>query len=130
MTSDLALRIIYVANVIVAGQIGLSALFTPTRAAVTVFQNAVAPSEGLRFVGALWLSIAVLSMMGLLSPKPFSAVLVLQLMYKGSWLLVAALPAVRSGADYPRGMAAFFVVWVLVLPWVIPWRWLFGSEAG
>ena len=126
--SELPLRLVYLANVVVAGQIGISALFTPGRAAQTVFQGAVAESEGLRVVGALWLAIAVLSACGLLAPKPFSAVLALQLVYKGSWLLVAALPAIRSGAPYPTGMAGFFAAWVLVLPWVIPWRWLFAVD--
>ena len=128
--SDIALRIVYLANVFVAGQIGWSALFTPDRAAVTVFQNTVAPSEGLRVVGALWLAIAVLSACGLFAPRAFAAVLLLQLIYKGSWLLAAGVPALRAGEAYPRGMFWFFVVWVAVLPWVIPWRVFFwgGGE--
>lgn len=125
--SDIALRVVYVANVIVAGQIGLAALFRPTRAAATVFQHAVAPSEGLRVVGALWLAIAICSAAGLIAPRSFSAVLVLQLVYKGGWLLAVGLPALRAGEPYPQGMFWFFVVWVAVLPWVVPWRDLFGS---
>ena len=126
LPDHLPLRLVYVANVVVAGQIGLSALFAPARAAATVFQGAVTPSEGLRVVGALWLAIAVLSAAGVLSPRPLSAVLLLQLVYKGSWLLVAGLPALRAGTAYPRGMFWFFAAWVAVLPWVIPWRYLAG----
>lgn len=124
---DLALRVVYAANVFVAGSIGVSALFTPARAAQTVFEGAVAPSEGLRVVGALWLAIAVLSAVGLLAPKPMQPVLVLQIVYKGSWLLVAGLPAMLGGRPYPASMFWFFVVWVAVLPWVVDWRGVFGG---
>ena len=43
-----------------------------------------------------------------------------------SGLLVVALPAMMSGQPYPKGMASFFVVWVLVLPFVIPWSKVFA----
>lgn len=121
-----ALRIVYLANVIVAGQIGIAALWRPARAVQTVFQGAVEPSEGLRVVGALWLAIAALSLYGLYAPRAMQPVLVLQIVYKGSWLLVAGLPAMLGGRDYPSGMLWFFVVWVLVLPWVVEWRSLVG----
>lgn len=125
---DLLLRIIYAANVFVAGAIGVSALFTPMRAVQTVFEGAVAPSEGLRVTGALWLAIAILSAVGLLAPKPMQPVLVLQIVYKGSWLLVAGLPAMLDGRPYPAGIFWFFVVWVAVLPWVVDWRGLVGAS--
>ena len=112
---------------IVAGQIGVAALFHSARATVTVCQGAIQASEGLRVVGALWLAIAVLSTIGLSSPRPMSAVLALQLVYMFSWLLVAGIPALRAGASYPRGMFWSFVVWGAVLPWVIPGRYLFGG---
>jgi hypothetical protein len=53
-------------------------------------------------------------------------ILVLQLIYKGTWLLVVALPAIKSQQAYPTGMAGFFLVWVLVLPLVIPWGIIFN----
>jgi hypothetical protein len=113
---------VYAANVLVAGWIGISSLFFPDTAARTVFQQAYPPGEAMRLVGCLWLAIAVLSGLGLWRPGPFAAVLVLQLVYKATWLLVVAGPASRAGQPYPTGMAAFFVVWVVVLPFVIPWR--------
>ena len=52
-------------------------------------------------------------------------ILLVQLIYKSIWLIVVALPAIRNQAKFPEGMAFFFVVWVLVLPFVIPWKaWL------
>ena len=51
-----------------------------------------------------------------------TGVLWLQLVYKATWLLVAALPAWRAGEAYPSGMAGFFVVWVAALAVLLPWR--------
>jgi hypothetical protein len=115
------LKIIYIANIIVAGWISITSLLSPKKAALTVFQNAYEPTEVIRLVGCLWLSIAVISALGLWRPISFSPILLVQLIYKGTWLLVVALPAIRNNQAYPSGMAAFFLLWVLVLPFVIPW---------
>ena len=121
------LKIVYIANILVAGWIGITSLFFPKTAVRTIFENTYSNSEFIRLIGALWLSIAVLSCFGLFKPQNFSPVLVLQLIYKGAWLLVVALPAIISQTPYPKGMAVFFVIWVIVLPFVIPWNYLFSS---
>ena len=117
----IALKLIYVANIIVAGWISTTSIFNPKHSAVTVFQNAYQPTEVIRLVGCLWLAIAVLSILGLWRPLTFSPVLLVQLIYKGTWLLVVAIPAIKNNQPYPSGMAVFFVIWCLVLPFVIPW---------
>ncbi len=76
-------------------------------------------------VGCLWLGIAVLSALGLWQPLTFWPVLLIQLIYKGTWLLVVALPAIRSGESYPSGMAGTFLLWVLALPFLISWEYFF-----
>lgn len=118
----IGLRIIYVLNIIVAGQIAISALSNPKNSALTTFGNAYQPTEVIRLVGCLWLAIAVLSVLGLWKPVTFSPVLLLQLIYKGTWLIVVALPALRNDIPFPKAMASFFVVWVLILPFLIPWK--------
>lgn len=121
----IALYIVYIANIIVAGWISITSLFYPKTAAATVFQNAYAPTEVIRLVGCLWLSIAVLSTLGLFRPIVFSPILLVQLIYKGMWLVVVAYPAVKNNQPYPSGMASFFVVWVIILPFIIPWgNWI------
>ncbi len=124
------IRLVFVANIIVAGWISITSLFFPERAVRTVFEGAFAYSESIRLVGALWGAIFLLSIVGLALPERMSVVLLFQLIYKGSWLLFAALPAIRSGADYPKGMAGFFVAWVVILPFVIPWGYLLGGAAA
>ncbi len=117
----IALKIIYIANIIVAGWISITSVFNPNKAATTVFQNAYQPTEVIRLVGCLWLAIAILSILGLWRPISFSPILLVQLIYKGTWLLVVALPAIKNNQPYPSGMAMFFLIWVLVLPFIIPW---------
>jgi len=68
----------------------------------------------------------ILSILGLFFPIKMSPVLLLQLIYKSSWLLFAALPAMMQGNPFPKSMAIFFLIWVLVLPFVIPWKVLFS----
>lgn len=53
-----ALKLMYFANIFVAGWISITALFFPKTAAATVFQNAYQPTEVMRLVGCLWLAIA------------------------------------------------------------------------
>lgn len=116
------IRIVYVLNIIVAGQISLTALWSAEQSAVSTFQNAYAPNEVMRLVGCLWLGIALISVLGLWKPLAFSPILLLQLIYKGTWLIVVAYPAIQNQQPYPKGMAAFFLIWVLILPFVIPWK--------
>ncbi len=124
-----AMKIVYVANIIVAGWIGISSTFSPKTASVTVFQNAYQSTEVIRLVGCLWLSIASLSILGLWKPMSFSPIFLVQFIYKGTWLLVVALPALRANEPYPKGMAVFFVIWVVVLPLIMPWSaWLHSAD--
>ena len=118
----IALKIIYIANIIVAGWISISSIFYPKIAATTVFQNAYQPTVVIRLVGCLWLAITILSILGLYRPISFSPILLVQLIYKGTWLLVVALLAIRNNENYPSGMALFFLIWVVILPFIIPWN--------
>ena len=122
----MALKIIYIANIIVAGWISITSLFSPKTAQLSVFENQFIYSEAIRLVGALWFAIFLLSILGLFFPEKMSLVLVFQLIYKFSWLVFAALPAMISNQPYPKGMATFFVIWVIVLPFVIPWKNIFS----
>lgn len=116
------MKFIYIANILVAGWISISSLFFPRYATATVFSGAYPQSEIMRLVGCLWLAIAVLSLLGLWKPILFSPILLVQLIYKATWLLVVALPAIHQQQKYPKGMALFFLIWVVILPFFIPWK--------
>jgi hypothetical protein len=117
----MAMKLVYIANIIVAGSIGISSLVSPKLSAATIFQHAYPTTDTIKLVGCLWLAIALLSVFGLWRPLLFSPVLLLQLIYKGTWLLAVAAPAIKNNQNYPSGMAVFFLVWVVALPFVIPW---------
>lgn len=112
----------YIANMIVAGWIGVTSVSSPRYAAMYIFSNVYQQTEVIRLVGALWLSIAILSALGLARPFVFSPILLVQLIYKSTWLLTVALPAFRKQEPFPVAMTWFFIVWVVILPFVIPWR--------
>jgi len=120
------LRVVYLANIIVARWISTSCLFYPKGAVQSVFTNTFQYSESIRLIGALWFGIFMLSIVGLFYPVKMSLILVFQLVYKFSWLLFAALPALLNKNPYPKSMSIFFVVWVIVLPFVIPWKSIFS----
>lgn len=116
------LKIIYLANILVAGWISISSLFFPKYAAVSVFSNAYTFSEVIRLTGALWAAIFILSVIGMFLPQKMALVLVFQLIYKGLWLFAVCIPAMIQNKPYPGGMAFFFLIWCAVLPFVIPWK--------
>lgn len=118
----IALRVLYILNILVAGQIAFSSMFQPEKAAATIFAGAYENTDVIRLVGCLWLSIAVISVLGLWKPVTFSPILLVQFIYKGTWLLLVAFPAHKAAMNYPKGMAGFFVVWVIVIPFIIPWK--------
>jgi hypothetical protein len=125
----IAIKLLYAANILVAGWIGISSAFFPRTASVTIFQNSYPSSDLVRLVGCLWLGIAMLSVLGLWRPMTFSPVLLLQLIYKGTWLVMVALPAIKNKDPYPQGMAVFFLVWCMILPFVIPWSsWIQANK--
>ncbi|MCZ8354712.1 MAG: hypothetical protein O9340_08255 [Cyclobacteriaceae bacterium] len=119
------LLFIYAANIIVAGYIGLLSLFFKQKASETIFQNVYKSTDVIRLVGSLWLSIAILSVLGFFNPEVFIPVLLLQFLYKGLWLMIVALPCIYYKEPYPKGMAFFFLVWVIIIPIGISWRYLF-----
>ena len=100
----IGMKIVYLANILVAGWISISSLFFPKVAQLSVFSGNFAYSEAIRLVGALWGAIFILSILGLFFPQKMSLVLLFQLIYKSSWLLFAALPALLAQQAFPKGI--------------------------
>jgi hypothetical protein len=75
------------------------------------------------------MAILVGSALGLCFPVPMAPVLLIQVIYKSTWLLVFVLPRLGTGrrGEVPWGMALTFLVIVASYPWVIPWQQLFAS---
>ncbi|MDX1919292.1 MAG: hypothetical protein SFU25_00995 [Candidatus Caenarcaniphilales bacterium] len=120
-------QIIYFANILIAGIVGIFCLFSPSKAKEAVFQNVFVESEAFRITGAFWTAIAILSALGLIWPQQFVFIFLIQLIYKALWLLFGALPKLfnKKTQEIPQGMAFFFLVYVLFLPFVIPFSRFF-----
>lgn len=124
---QLLIKLMFFANILVAGWISLTSMINPEKARLTIFEGTIQYSESIRLVGCLWFAIFILSIAGLFVPDKMNLVFLFQLIYKGTWLVIAALPSLINGSDYPRGMASFFLAWVLLLPFVIDWQGIFGK---
>jgi hypothetical protein len=122
----LTLKIIYSANVIMGCWISITSLFFPKSAYKKVFGNAFGYSEIIRLVGALYLPIFLLSLIGLIYPLEMSLLLLYQLIYKITWLILGAIPAVLKNKPIPKVMTAVYVIYLIVLPLIIPWGYIFA----
>jgi small-conductance mechanosensitive channel len=112
------LRVAFAANIMTLVPVCWT-MFTGTTAAV--FNGSVEESVGLRLmVGSLWAAILVASMAGLVQPKFFAPVILIQVFYKALWLVLFVLPAIRSKGSVPTGIAIVFVAIVLSYP-VLYW---------
>ena len=121
------LRALYLLNIILLAFVATPTLFKPLSAATSVFQNAIAPSKGLAIIGAFWMTILILSICGLFYPKKFELVFLVQLIYKSIWLLIVVVPAISNKEVYPKGVAVFFLIWVLLILFIFPFRDFFSG---
>lgn len=121
----ISLQLVYGVNIIIVGWVSFIHLFFPTKAHQQFYKNIFTYSEAFRLLGALYMAIFLLSIVGLWLPKAMSLVLVYQLIYKTAWLLFAALPAIAGNRSVPKVMTAIFIIYVSVLPFIIPWKYIF-----
>ena len=81
-------------------------------------------------LGALWMAIALCLIAGLAYPLAMSPVLILQLIYKSLWVVLFAVPRWIRGRhdEVSAKIAAIFLTYIAVYPWVIPWDALLESS--
>lgn len=131
-TVDLRRRLLkgmYGVNVVGAGLPGLATVVSPGFAADYVFGAAQDP-VALRMLGAVWLSVGALSLLGFRRPLRFSAIFPVEALYKSVWLALAT-PTLLSG-ERPElvPMAMLFAVWVVADLIATPWAYLLGGESS
>lgn len=129
MDPNTALRVMYSAAILGAGVVGVVTLLAPSLASRYVFAGATTVDLYLRILGALWLSLGAVSILGLISPARFIPVLLIQLIYKSLWLAFAAYPALLAGnREYGLiFLSGLFSVWVLALLLMIPFNLIFPA---
>ncbi len=124
LDTNTTLRIMYGAAILGAGVVGALTLFAPSIASRYVFAGATNVDVYVRILGALWLALGAVAILGMLAPTAFIPVLMIQLIYKSTWLLVAAYPALIAG-NREEGLiflTVLFTAWVAALLWLVPFR--------
>ena len=72
------------------------------------------------------IAFSVLSILGLRYPLQMIPVLLWELVWKLIWLIVVALPLWSTGQmDESTWAVAYACLYVVILPFVIPWRYVF-----
>ncbi|MEM9221643.1 MAG: hypothetical protein AAGB11_04485 [Pseudomonadota bacterium] len=113
----IALKAAYAANIVIL----LPVVWSIFRGG-DVFDGKIETSAGLlKMTGAFWLAILVTSVAGLVWPRFFVPVLMVQVAYKSVWLATFVLPlAFAHGmAAVPWGVAGTFLAIVAIYPFVI-----------
>ena len=123
------LQIGYVLDLAVSLPVALVTLIGSEPAAKRLFREKLPEDPSVRIaLGAMWLAIALGSAAGIALPVAMAPVLVLQLVYKGLWILLFALPRWLGGrfAEVPLRTALTFLAFVVVYPWIVPWQAVFA----
>lgn len=116
------LRLAYAANILILVPVCWG-MFLGSGVA-SVFEGKVDESAGLRLlVGSLWFAILACSVAGLVMPRLFAPLLVVQIIYKSLWLLVFVAPLVAAGrgGDVPWGISTSFLMIVATYPLLL-WK--------
>jgi hypothetical protein len=130
------LQALYLVLVLYVGGSAIALLVNPN-AALSLFLFGF-PSEGIPYPSSLiagvaysmWLTIALLSVLGLRSPYKYSPVLLFVVTYKIVWVLALALPRAIDGTLMPFGqlVAISFVFIAALYAFLAPWRYLFSKS--
>ena len=120
------LKGLYGVNVVGAGLPGLAALISPGFTAEYMFGAAQDP-VALRMLGAVWLSVGALSVLGLRRPLQFSAIFPVEALYKSVWLVTAAPTLFAGERPELTPVAALFAIWVAADLIATPWSYLLGG---
>jgi hypothetical protein len=126
MMLDTLLRAAYGLNILILVPVVGSLLLSAGGPTVAVFEGKVPESAGLRLlVASLWAAILACSVFGLIAPRAFVGILLLQVIYKSLYLGIFVLPQIRSqGWDaVPWGVSLSFLFIIGLWPGLIWAAW-------
>lgn len=118
----LGMQVMFGAAIVGAGVVGMVTVFAPTLASRFIFLGDTDVDHYLQILGAFWLTIGLLAILGLSNPAVYWPILLLQLIYKSVWLLLIAIPMILRGNHDPGLilLTALFSLWVILLAWLVP----------
>ena len=113
-------RIPFVLNILILMPVCWSMFLGANGPSVEAFEHRIADSPALRLlVASLWFAILACSVMALWAPGHFTAVLILQIVYKALWLATFAVPVIASGGTPPLGVSLSFAFIVAAWPFFV-----------
>ena len=119
--TELKLKIMYIVTIISDGLIGLMVLIVPD-IMISLLSLPAQDPYYFGFAGAILLTFALLSILGLLDPMKYVPILLFQLIYKLIWVLAVFLPnVIVDGAQFYTifmliGCIIFIVGDILTIP--------------
>ena len=118
------LRIMYGAAIVGAGVVGFITLVAPGLASRYVFAGGIHVDVYFKILGAVWMALGGVAILGVIYPQNFVPILMVQLVYKAVWLAVAAYPALIGGNrdDGLIFLTVLFTVWVIALLILVPFE--------
>ncbi|MBM4323883.1 MAG: hypothetical protein FJ115_10025 [Deltaproteobacteria bacterium] len=124
------LKGMYIYTIVGAGGFGLGIIFTPNLM-TTMFSMPSQDPIVLGITGSVYLSFALLSILGLRSPLKFSPVLLLQLTYKIVWFIGVILPIIFVGKfpSYAILYVVVFATYIIGDLIAIPFSYVFSKQS-
>jgi len=126
--TDTLLRAAYGLNILI-----LVPVVWWTLSGTQAFEGRVDDSPGLRLlVASLWAAILACSVLGLVAPRAFVGVMVLQVIYKSLYLALFVWPLIRAGgwSAAPMGITSSFLLIIALWPLLIWAAWRPGQVLG
>lgn len=108
ITTELRLKIMYILTIILAGIIGLLMLIIPDVMIAVLGAPAQDPYM-YGVLGAFWLGMAIITILGLFDPHKYVPILLLQIVYKSLWIFAVFIPHVIIDG------AQFYTIFILVV---------------
>ena len=121
----LLLRIMYIYTIITAGLIGFTIVFFQDF--IKSFININPDIFNFGIIGSVYLSFALLSILGILQPIKFVPILLLQFTYKIIWIIFIIIPSIinKNITPYAINSAIVFLSYILGDIFAIPFLYLF-----
>jgi len=107
------LKFMYIWNIVISGGGGIGIIFLP-KLTHWLF-NSPTPQITYGIIGSVFLSFAILSILGLRDPVKFAPVLLFQLTYKIIWLIGVVIPMIISGEFYIGAVpaVAIYILYII-----------------
>ena len=123
------LKGMYIYTIVGAGGFGLGIIFVP-KVMRTMFSMPGQDPIVLGITGSVYLSFALLSILGLRSPLKFAPVLLLQLCYKIVWFIGVILPILSAGEfpNYALLYVVIFATYIIGDLIAIPFSYVFTKQ--